>query len=323
MTTKILLITNKGDITTDYIVRELKTQKIPFFRLNTEEITKSISLSFNIEKSEFIIIDKYSNTTFDCLNFTAVYYRRPEIPEITVNGLTRGEEIFVKNEFTFFLEGLYKILKNASWFSPVYAIREAENKLYQLLLAKKLGFQIPNSIMTTDYKSAFNFFDASSSNCIIKPIKSGLISEQKNDKVVFTSKIEKFPEVPESIENCPSFIQEHITKKSDLRVTVVGNKIFATEILSQENEDSKVDWRRGENVLKHQKTILPAEVEGKCRKLVSELNLKFGAIDFILDQNGRYIFLEINPNGQWAWIEHQTDYPISKEIVKILKNGKN
>jgi glutathione synthase/RimK-type ligase-like ATP-grasp enzyme len=323
MITNVLLITNKGDITTDFIVRELKSQRIPFFRLNTEEITKTISLSFNVVKSEFVIIDQDNNSIYDCLNFTSVYYRRPEIPEIDINSLTSGEEIFVKNEFTFFLEGLYKILKNASWFSPVYAIREAENKLYQLLLAKKLGFQIPNSIMTTDYKRAFEFYKSNLSNCIIKPIKSGLINEPKNDKVVFTSKIEKFPEIPGSIQICPSFIQEHIKKKSDIRVTVVGNKIFAAEILSQENEDTMVDWRRGENVLKHQKTILPAEVEGKCRELVSALNLKFGAIDFILDENGNYIFLEINPNGQWAWIEHQTDYPISKEIVEILKHGEN
>lgn len=323
MITNVLIITNKGDITTDFIVRELKTQGIPFFRLNTEEITKTISISFNVEKSEFIILDQDMNTVYDCMKFTSVYYRRPGIPEFAINGLTKGEEIFMRNEFTFFLEGLYKVLKNAIWFSPIYAIREAENKLYQLLLAKKLGFRIPNSIMTTDYKGAFDFYISNSSNCIIKPIKSGLINEPKNDKVVFTSKIEKFPEVTGSIQNCPSFIQEHIKKRSDIRVTVVGNKIFSTEILSQENEDTIVDWRRGENVLKHHKTILPAEVEGKCRELVSTLNLKFGAIDFILDENGNYIFLEINPNGQWAWIEYQTDYPISKEIVEILKYGEN
>lgn len=323
MTTNVLLITNKSDITTDFIVQELKRQGIPFFRLNTEEITKSISLSFNIEKSEFLIIDKDFNISYDCLKFTSVYYRRPEIPEVSIEGLSQGEQIFIANEFTFFLEGFYKILKNAFWFSPVYAIREAENKIHQLILAKELGFEIPRSLLTTDYVCANDFFYSTSANCIIKPIKSGLITEQKNDKVVFTSKIDCFPEDPVSIENCPSFLQEHIGKTSDIRVTVVGNKIFSTEILSQNRHETEVDWRKGENVLVHKRIDLPTDLEEKCTKLVNTLNLKFGAIDFILDKNGNFIFLEINPNGQWAWIEHQTNYPISKEIVEILRNGKN
>jgi glutathione synthase/RimK-type ligase-like ATP-grasp enzyme len=323
MKTNVLLITNKGDITTDFIVRELKSQHISFYRLNTEEITKSISLSFNIEKSQYLVLDIESSTSYDCSKFTSVYYRRPEIPGISIEGLTYGEEIFIRNEHTFFLEGFYKILKNAFWFSPVYSIREAENKVYQLIKARELGFQIPKSILTTNYQSALEFYNLMNSNCIIKPIKSGLISEQDHEKVVFTSKIAQFPESPASIQNCPSYLQELIEKKSDLRVTVVGNKIFATEILSQENEDTKIDWRRGENILIHRKVSIPKDIEKKCVKLVKDLNLKFGAIDFIIDKNGKYIFLEINPNGQWAWIEYQTKYPISKEIVEILKNGKN
>lgn len=323
MTTNVLIITNKGDVTTDFIVRELKSQNIPFFRLNTEEITKSISLSFNLDKSEFFIVDKDSKTKYDCLRFTSVYYRRPEIPIVDIIGLSSGEELFIRNELTFFLEGLYKILKHASWFSPVYAIREAENKVYQLLKAREIGFLVPKSILTTEYDDALKFYNSTLSNCIIKPIKSGLINEAKNDKVVFTSKIEEFPEDESSIQNCPSFLQEHIEKTTDLRVTVVGNKLFATEILSQDNENTKVDWRRGENVLIHRKVSLREDIQDKCIQLVNELKLKFGAIDFIIDKKGNYIFLEINPNGQWAWIEHQTNYPISKEIVEILKHGEN
>lgn len=323
MTTNVLIITNKGDITTDFIVRELKSQNISFYRLNTEEITKSISLSFNIEEKEFTILDKSSNSRYNCFDFTSVYYRRPEIPSINIDKLSNGEQIFVRNELSYFLEGLYKILKNALWFSPVYAIREAENKVHQLIKAQELGFEIPKSLLTTEYEAALDFFNSTSSNCIIKPIKSGLINESENDKVVFTSKISEFPEEPSAIQNCPSFFQEHIGKIADLRVTVVGNKVFATEILSQENEDTKVDWRRGENVLIHRKVTLPKDIHDKCILLVSDLNLKFGAVDFIIDKEGNYIFLEINPNGQWAWIENQTNYPISKEIVKILTHGKN
>ena len=60
------------------------------------------------------------------------------------------------------------------------------------------------------------------------------------------------------------------------------------------------------------------DIQTKCRCLMQRLNLNYGAIDFVLDKQGNYVFLEINPNGQWAWIEHLTGLPISKEIVKCL-----
>lgn len=67
------------------------------------------------------------------------------------------------------------------------------------------------------------------------------------------------------------------------------------------------------------KIKLPDAILNQCISLLKILNLRFGAIDFILDKNGNYIFLEINPNGQWAWIEKQTGYKISNEITNLLE----
>ena len=146
------------------------------------------------------------------------------------------------------------------------------------------------------------------------------VIQKTGDKIVFTSKINQVPSNTESIEVSPIFFQKHIPKLADVRVTVVGEHVFATKINSQVHAQTSVDWRSGEMVLDHERLVLPEKIHRMCIVLLEKLRLKFGAIDFILDKEGEYVFLEINPNGQWAWIEKHTGYEISKTIVNQLLN---
>ncbi len=318
--TKVLVITNKSDITSDFIIRSLKIENLEFYRFNTEELSKSLELTIDISSNKYSIFDSNQDLHIDLTSFSSVYYRRPELPSITSEGLTNGEIKFIQNELIFSLEGIYKILKNAYWISPLYAIREAENKIYQLQLAKSLGFNIPESIISNSARDIRSFYADNNEECIIKPVKSGLIDDEKESKVVFTNKLKSLPTSDNKIKVSPNFLQTEIKKIGDVRVIAVGNKIFATLIDSQSNDSTKTDWRKGEKPLNHKRIYLPKQLENKCVSLLRKLNLRYGAIDFILDKSGKYVFLEINPNGQWAWIENQTGYPISKEIVTLLNN---
>ncbi|MFW6311288.1 MAG: MvdC/MvdD family ATP grasp protein [Nanoarchaeota archaeon] len=318
--TKILIISNKSDLTSDFIVKRLKEKKISFYRFNTEELTKSVSITLDFSNDIFCIYDLILKQNINLKDFTSVYFRRPELPSLWNYDLDENEKAFLKNEIAYTLEGIYSILKNLYWVSPIYAIRQAENKILQLQIAKKIGFKIPDSLITNSFDNSINFFNRNAKNCIIKPIKSGLIGDGNNSKVVFTSFLDKIPHSKEQIKISPNFFQSHIEKKGDVRVTMVGKKAFATLIHSQENNQTKVDWRKDENILKHSKIKLPESILYKCIKLLSKFSLKFGAIDFILDKNDNFIFLEINPNGQWAWIEKQTEFNISNEIVNLLSH---
>ena len=317
--TKILIITNKSDLTSDFIVKRLKERNISFYRFNTEEISKSCFLTFDFQKGLFTLSDAILCQQFNLKEFTSVYFRRPELPSINIDNISSGEIQFLKNEFYYTLEGLYKILQDLYWVSPIYSIREAENKIYQLELAKAIGFSIPDSIITNIYNDSFEFYNRNDTNCIVKPIKSGLIEDKDSPKIVFTSQLKEKPQ-KEQVELSPNFFQVNIKKLYDVRVTMVGEKAFAVLIDSQENAETLIDWRRGEYSLKHTKIDLPNKILKQCIILLKTLNLRFGAIDFILDTNGNFIFLEINPNGQWAWIEKQTGYKISNEIVNLLEN---
>jgi hypothetical protein len=298
--TKVLIISNKSDVTSDFIVKELKRRDVNFYRFNTEELTKTCFVTLDFGSNSYVIKDTILNIEIDLKRISSVYYRRPELPSIDNAELSAGEETFLKNEIIYCLEGIYKILHYAYWISPLFAIRQAENKIYQLDIAKSIGFVIPDSIITNDYDVFNSFRLRNNQECIIKPIRSGLISEKSESKVIFTNALTSLTFTKAEFEMSPNYIQHHIRKKGDIRVTMVGNKAYATLIHSQVDVQTKTDWRKGESELKHSRIELPDSVKQKCDVLMTELNLRFGAIDFILDESGEYVFLEINPNGQWA-----------------------
>lgn len=88
-------------------------------------------------------------------------------------------------------------------------------------------------------------------------------------------------------------------------------------------KDAQTDWRKSITPLKHSTIQLPSDISSKCLKLCRMLNLNFAAIDFILDNNDDFVFLEVNPNGQWAWIEKQVNHPISDSISNLLIEKSN
>lgn len=317
----ILLITNKSDITSDFVVNKIREKSLSFYRLNTEEVGENVTVSLNFSSGRYVLFDKLLSKEIDLNKVRSVYYRRPEIKSFThEDNLTNSEILYVKGEILYTLEGIYKVLNKCNWVSPLYSIRQAENKVYQLLIAKEIGFNIPNSLITSSFVSAQNFFIENLNDCIVKPIKNGLVEESEKVKVVYTSSVSDIEGKAEQISFCPTFFQNKIHKKYDVRVTVVGNRLFPVSIDSQNNDLTIIDWRKGNMILPHKLITLPIDIEEKCFDIVNKLGLKFGAIDLIQDENDNYIFLEINPNGQWAWIENRLGCDISGSIVNLLCN---
>lgn len=315
----VLLLTNTTDITVDFIVRSLRNRGVPFYRLNTDDIGVNTLFRFDFRQHRFILVDQSLDIEIDLLAVRSVYFRRPEV-RVDPTELSGAEMTFIHQELRFFLEGLYKILDKAFWLNRVLDIRQAENKLYQLLVAEELGLTVPTSLVTNIPSVAQEFYDGLDGEVILKPIKSGHLAggQGSESAVIFTSKVRLGPDNIERIAPCPTYLQQLLVKAADIRVTVVGERVFAARIDSQIGEESMVDWRRSPDPLEHARIELPAPIRDRCLQLTRRLSLNFGAIDFVLDTQGNYIFLEINPNGQWAWIENQLNYPISDAITNLL-----
>ncbi|MEZ9575319.1 RimK family alpha-L-glutamate ligase [Vibrio sp. 10N.261.55.F4] len=274
----ILLVTNKRDLTTDYVVRELKLRGVSYVRLNTETLNEHrCSIGYDS-------IDDWKIGDINGKKVTSAYFRRPCPTTTSHPTLTEGESEYLDMEWLSFLKSIYYRL-DRKWLSSPTNIALAEDKPRQLLLASSLGFNVPQGIITNDVFTVMA--RTANENLIAKPLRQALLKE-KNESVVFTSQIPTLtPEYDESIGFAPSIYQQEISKKYDVRVTVVGDKVFPVAIWSQTSEKTKVDWRQGGRIdLLHEHIDIPDDLKMKCIRLVRSLNLRFGAIDLVCDLDG-------------------------------------
>lgn len=314
-----LVVTNKRDLTSDLIVLELKRRELPYIRLNTEDFANSLIACYPTHESVWDVV--IGDSSFCTSDVDAAYFRRPE-PISVPHDVANDGRLYCVMEWHAALESLYWELDDR-WLNAPHNIMLAENKLRQLRLASQCGMKIPETLATNDPKAAAAF--CQDRQVIGKPFRQALISLEGAESVIFTTRIHIDATTDsQAIKVAPMILQKEVQKQFDVRVTVVGEKIFAASIDSQSNPETQVDWRRSSKPdLRHLIHELPAPLSAQCVQLTKMLGLRFGAIDFVLDPHGEYWFLEINPNGQWGWIESRTDLPIANAIVnELVRIGK-
>ena len=312
----LLLVTNHRDITIDYVVTELRRRHKAFFRLNTENLSTARCTMSAFPRNAWSL--SFEGELLHGPDVKAAYFRRPAVPNCDASIINNGEREYAEAEWSAFLKSLYTRLEGL-WLNAPIDIFTAEDKPRQLMLASEIGFNVPKTAITNDIASVREVVEAGLT--IGKPLSQALINGDP-ERVIFTTPLKSLCDRDkEAIALAPFIAQTEIKKLYDVRVTVVGPQIFATAIMSQEQEETTVDWRQGSRPdLKHERIDLPHEVEEKCFALMKRLNLRYGAIDLVCDQKGKLWFLEINPNGQWAWIENLTRYPIAAAIVDELED---
>lgn len=308
----ILLVTNCRDITTDYVVAELKKRRASYFRLNTEFLPRALCTMDAYPKNSWSI--SFGENRILGENISSAYFRRPGMPEAVHD---TNEKDYAEAEWISFLKSLYARL-NGSWLNDPANIFLAEDKPRQILIAYEVGLKIPFTKITNDVHVVKKSTEMGST--IGKPLRQALLAGEE-EKVIFTTRLDEVrDEDAEAIARAPLIVQAEIVKKYDVRVTVVGERVFSTAILSQVHEETQVDWRKNSrSSLEHIRIELPDKINKKCLELMRRLNLRYAAIDFICDQQDKLWFLEVNPNGQWAWIENLTGYPIASTIVDELE----
>jgi glutathione synthase/RimK-type ligase-like ATP-grasp enzyme len=310
----ILLATNKRDITVDLIVLELQRRRASYFRLNTEDAAAMTWIIPDGDPKRLSV--EHRGRSVSLAEVTGAYYRRPQAPAAR-GDLEEGVAEYVSAEWAALLRSLWNALEGR-WLNSPYAIQRAEDKPRQLAIARARGLTVPETLITNEYRAASTF--AAAGATVGKPLRRGLIEDPDGPgRVMFTSRIEIGTEAQGAIEQAPVIFQREIPKRSDIRVTVVDDNVFAASILSQEHYDTEVDWRRGARLdIKHEVFALPHEIAEACVAVTRDLGLRFAAIDLIEDAGGAFWFLEANPNGQWGWIQMRTGQPIASAIVGAL-----
>jgi glutathione synthase/RimK-type ligase-like ATP-grasp enzyme len=261
-----------------------------------------------------------SGNSIDLGGLKSVWYRRPQ-PSFPHEEITdKVSRDLVTEECKTFVNDVWSSL-DCLWLpAPPFMIKQAQLKASQLKVAAALGFELPPTLFTNSPEEFLEFYRQHNGNIVSKPTGASFYRIVGTIFSRYTEVVSKRDVgYAHAVRYCPVIFQAYVPKRVELRITVVGQKVFAAEIHSQETNHTRHDWRRYD----HHKTPyfpheLPPEVEQRCVQLVEKLGLCYGAIDMVLTPDGRYVFLEINPNGQYLWIELATGLPISDAICNLL-----
>jgi glutathione synthase/RimK-type ligase-like ATP-grasp enzyme len=248
---------------------------------------------------------------FSSDDVTAVWWRRALPHHVSDTIVDPPARRFVANECSHAFNCI------AAW--PGYLVvnniekeRLASLKPLQLNIAQSAGLRVPDTLITNDPRGA-EAFCAAHDQAIFKTLTAPIstFGETRRYKSEHKHKLS-------SLVHAPVIFQEEIKRRRDLRVTVVGNEIFPAEIqLNNPVARDYPDWRL-DGAAECQECELPADVLEGIKRLVAALGLSYGAIDLIETDNGDHVFLEINPSGQFLFVEIDTHQQISKAIAKLL-----
>jgi glutathione synthase/RimK-type ligase-like ATP-grasp enzyme len=315
----VLVFTNSADGShTDVVIEKIIEQGSAVIRFDTDEISSgNHRLLCGLDSS---ITLTTPTAEYNLQDANSVWLRRPRVFDFAVNDPV--QRIHTENEFKTFLAGIYVILGDKRWLNTPQAIERAKLKAYQLKLAKELGFQVPDSVITASPEVARQF--CAQGLTVFKPLAQSNIGGGGKALLIPTTLLtDKHLERLDLIRNQYVLLQRYIKKHYELRITFVDGELFVAKQVPTDNLSASVaDWRllqinRGSA---YEPFHVSEELECKIKDLVRKLNLNFAALDFAVDLKGNHYFLEINPNGQWFGYTDAIGMPASSAIARFLTN---
>jgi len=316
----VLIITNDHDEHADAVVAELHRREVEVFRFHPADFPEACSVSIEIEdgrvQGELRAADR--RVAFD--DICAAWYRRSgNLFETRLSVTSEKLENYVKAQTSATVQALCTNLETL-WVSHPFALRRGEVKALQLSEASKVGLRVPRTLISNDSGQAATFVDSlGQTECAIKPLLAvGVTDEQGGFRLPLTQTLPRGHSL-ESVALAPTIFQPYVKKAFELRCVVIGDKIFSAKMDSQADEKSRIDWRAGDP--EHEVFELPAEVTAALLGLMDRFELNFASLDMIVTPDGDYVFLELNPNGQWLWLEHELGLPLVASMADLLMSN--
>ncbi len=317
-----VVITDRNDAHIPFVERHLDK---PFIVLDPRELLEGKELTFVLQGDRMVV--QYGDDVLD--DISGVWYRKPQDIARSDLPVVKHYRHYSQNAMQRHASLLLTAFEDAVWVSDYYALVRASSKTLQLAVAKQIGFNVPDTVVTSSTETAKQFL-AKHEVAITKPLSISHPKINGEQKILLTTLIDKdfMPDLS-NLYLAPSIFQAAIDVAYDVRVTVVDTQVFAAIVKSnKEGEDSV--WARvrdsrvghyDDHGISIEALDMPKEIADLCVAHNKALGLRYGAIDLVIDKKGKYWFLENNPNGQWAYIEDVTGQPIGKALADLLQSA--
>lgn len=308
----IVIVSHSADLHACAVLNRLAACGAKALLLDTAAFPQQISMVVKAGGQSFDAHLEVGADSVALQDISSVWWRRPKPHEISPALSNRDDWQFAYGECAAAMSGLFSAI-DAFWINEPLRDEKAAQKLYQLKLARLCGLRPPRTCITNDPDAAGLFIAAEGETGTIYKAFSATERAWRETRLLREDELQHIA----NVRHAPVIFQEYIKADVDLRITVIGDEIFPAAIYSQET-DYKVDFRMTMHEARFEPHRLPAAVEDGLRQLMRRLGLVYGAIDMRLTPDGEYVFLEVNPCGQWLFVEQKTGQDITGALTSAL-----
>lgn len=313
----VLIITNEHDEHADAVNRELCQRNVPVFRFHPADFPHACSVSLDLRDGRIEGEIRTADHRVAFNDICAAWYRRSrnlfEGRRLSLTAETLDN--YVRAQSTATLAALCDSL-HTLWVGHPNNLRRAEDKALQLVKASEAGLKTPHTLISNAPAQVTSFVAGlGDTACAIKPLIALGVTDAQGYRLPLTTTLPGGHSLA-SVAAAPTIFQPYVEKAFELRCVVMGDKIFCAKLDSQGSERTRLDWRAGEP--DHEIFVLPAQVEEAIRRLMDSFELNFASLDMIVTPDGDFVFLELNPNGQWLWLELALGLPLVASMADLL-----
>jgi predicted ATP-grasp superfamily ATP-dependent carboligase len=316
----LIVLTNSRDATADHLQEHLEAASISHVRIDTDDFIDRAALEYRLSKPSLIL----DGRRFEADAVSNVWYRRPERLKSENFGSDAEGQLAI-SEWTEALEGFLAHIPRACWCNHPARNVNAAHKPQQLTTAVSFGLTVPKTLLTQSPVDALQFFEDCDGRVVVKPLAGGYLErENGSDGHIYTNLVTASDvEAMHDVAHCPTYLQQYIEKDLDVRITVVDDGIHTVSLRATDDTgEQRCDIRRNNmEDVQYGTVALPMNVLDGIRTMMSHYGLRFAAIDMCVDRSGNWVFLEINPNGQWAWLDTEANQEIAESFVRSFSNG--
>lgn len=307
----VLVLANLHDFSSDKVCLALAQAGVTYLRLNRDQLAELQLRLFPIEPR--LEVEFNDQTWIVDKTLQSVWFRQPTYLRNSEGRILTAAEQLDRSQWMAFIRAL-SVFEEARWVNDPAATFRAENKAWQLRVASTIGFDVPTTLISNDPTAPV---PATIGDPVaLKALDTVLLREGETQTFAFTQIVPWVACSGEDFHKIPSTLQMALHNKLDLRVTIIGEKLWCVAIRYKE-KGIEGDWRlhkKGE--LSYETFDLPDETARRCFALMRRMGLIMAGIDLALSDN-HYWFIEINPTGEWGWLDSPAR-PIASAIATAL-----
>ncbi|GAB7190035.1 hypothetical protein NUM3379_07410 [Kineococcus sp. NUM-3379] len=316
----LLIISSARDDSVRTLVPKLHERGVPFTWWDEADYPATSTLTTRFTGGRHRQVLRGDGWSLDLGTVTTVWHRRPGRPS-SPGVADAGQRAYAEFVAQRVLEGAYDLMTGARWMpAPPQHARRVDNKLLHLRTAADLGLRIPETLVGNDPEALVELWGEFPGGCITKNPEVHPFEVEGEARHSYTTRVHRRHLAGRHrLRHAPVIAQPNLVKAYEVRATVVGERVLGARIDSQGSRLTAQDWRHyDDHGVRYEPLELPADVAARVVALVRALGLTFATVDLVADGAGGFTFLDLNVNGQWAFVEMLCGLPIGDAIADWL-----